>query len=581
MGRYLKLVLVALISLAVFATAGPWSLAAKKDPKRAKTTEDILDLDKDPGYYFLLGEQAETRGDMQAVFHYYGKALALDPTSAYLYLRLANLMLRNRRASDALIMARMAEIYDPKSAETYTLLGKIFRVTGDQTRALESYQKALEIKPDDKDLYVFVGHMQASEKLFADAEKTFANMVKRFPDDREGYFYLGKVYVETQQYDKAIETFKDLLERGPSGASQIHLELGTVYSLKADYEKAEQQFREAAKLDPFNINARLSLGQILAAQKKFDESYEVFEELSKLATSNIGIRIRMALILAERKQYDKAEEILNKILEARPGWDQVHQVRFHLGRVLREQGKIDEAEKEFSQIPKGSPTFLNSRVVMTLMFLKTRDLGKSMRYIDQAIDADRKDPELHQIRASILEELHRYDEAIKAFKEAMELSDKNIRIRYALGNVYEKSGRRSLGLKEMESVIAEKQDDAGALNFIGYTLLITGKDLDRAESLIRKASELKPEDGYIMDSMGWMLHKKGKDEEALTYLQKASDRAKYDPIIADHLGDVLRALGKTKEAAEAYQKSLTLNPDNLLVQAKLKEVESQLKQQEK
>ncbi len=581
MARNIKVCLVVVISL-MLMTVGPWAYAGKENPRAMKTkSEDILDLDKDPGYYFLLAEQAEARGDMQAVFQYYGKALALDPTSAYLHLRLANLMARNRRTSDALIMARMAEIYGPKHDEVYALLGKIFTITGDRPRAIESYVRALNIKPDEKDLYVFVGHLQASEKLFSDAEKTFSRMVKRFPDDKEGYFYLGKVFVETQQYDKAIETFEELLKRRPGGASQIHLELGTVYSLKADYEQAEKQFREAAQLDSFNINARLSLGQILAAQKKFDASYEVFEELSKLAPSNLGIRIRMALILAAQKQYDKAKEILNKILETRPGWDQVHQVRFHLGRVLREQGKLDEAEKELSQIPKGSPTYLNSRVVMTLMFLKTRELGKSIRYIDEAIDADRKDMELHQIRGSILEELHRYTEALKSFKEALELSEKNIKIRYAIGNVYEKSGRRTLGMKEMEAIIAEKQDDAGALNFIGYTLLITGEESDRAEKLIRKASELKPDDGYIMDSMGWMLFRQGKTEEAVEYLQKAAERAKHDPIVADHLGDVLRALGKNKEAAEAYQKSLTMNPDNLLVAAKLKELESKLQQPEK
>ena len=173
----------------------------------------------------------------------------------------------------------------------------------------------------------------------------------------------------------------------------------------------------------------------MASQKKYTESYQVFEELSKLAPSNLGIQMKMALILAEQKQFDKAREILDQVLQTQPGWDQV---RFHLGRVLREQGKLDEAEKEFIQIRKGQPTFLNSRIMLSLMFLKVKDFGKAIRYIDEAIDPDTKDTDFFHIKGLILEELNRYDEALKVYEKALEIDPKNVKIRYSLGNVSRK-----------------------------------------------------------------------------------------------------------------------------------------------
>jgi Tfp pilus assembly protein PilF len=125
----------------------------------------------------------------------------------------------------------------------------------------------------------------------------------------------------------------------------------------------------------------------------------------------------------------------------------------------------------------------------------------------------------------------------------------------------------------MEKILVEKPDDPGALNFIGYTLVSSGTDIEKGEQLIRRAIEIKPEDGYILDSMAWVLFKKGQTEEALIYLEKAVQKVPSDPIIFDHLGDVQAALNRRDAAIESYRKSLSANPDNILVQEKLRQLE--------
>ena len=528
------------------------------------------DMDKDPGLFFLMGEESESLGDNESMLNYFKRALDLDPGSAYLHMRIAAVLARNRKIADAIVMAKNAVTLNPKSSEAYTILGKIYTVTGDSNKAIEAYHRALDLKPDDRDLYIFLGSLQASHRMLKESEKTFNQMIERFPDEKEGYFYLGKVYIEDEQYDKAIDIFNSLVERRGESAAQAYVELGGIYAIQKQFSKAEDSYRKALALDHFNLAARLNLAQVLASQKKYSESYQTLEELSKLAPSNLGIQIKMALLLAEQKQFDKARQLFDKILETKPGWDQV---RFHLGRVLREQGKPDEAEKEFNKIEKGQPSYINSRVVLTLMFLNTKDFAKSLKYIDEAIEVEPKDPEIFHIKGSILEELYRYTEAINEYNKGLGFAPDNVKLMYSLGNSYEKSAMRTLSLSTMEKILKEKPDDASAMNFIGYTLAIMGKDMDRAEKLVRKALEIKPDDGYIADSLAWVLFKAGKVDEALKYLEKASQKVKGDPIIAEHLGDVLAARNRLNEAREAYQKSLSLNPHNVLVQEKLHKLE--------
>ncbi len=558
----------------IIVSAGIVSASAlKKEPAKDEPAgnEDLAKI-QDPGLYFLLAEEAESQGDTKKVLDYFKKALALDPGSAYLNTRIGQMRYRNRRLADALIMAELAAIFDPNYEDAFELLGKVNTVTGSRTRAIEDYSRSLEIKPDQKNIYTLLGGLQLHEERLSDAEKTFQKMIEQFPDDRDVYFFLGKVYLENHKYQQAIKVFEDLLSRQTDSAALVHVELGNIYARQKDYAQAETHLRKAVELNSYNIEARIALGRVLANNKKYTEAYNVFEEAAKLAPSFTRIQIEMALVLSAEKQFDKARDILDKILKEKPGFDQV---RFYLGRVMREQGKFDEAEQEFAQIQKGSPIYSNSRVLLALMFLKSKDLAKAMKYVDEAIETDAKDPDLYHIRGSVLEELHRFDEALKTYQKALETDPGNIRLRYSLGNVYEKSGRRNQAMAEMEGILKDKPDDAGSLNFIGYTLLVTGKDVARAEQLIKKASELEPDDGYIKDSVAWMLHKQGKHQEALDVLKTAISKIDADPIIYDHLGDVYNALGRKDDAEKAYRKSLEVNTENQVVSEKIRKLEQE------
>ena len=83
-----------------------------------------------------------------------------------------------------------------------------------------------------------------------------------------------------------------------------------------------------------------------------------------------------------------------------------------------------------------------------------------------------------------------------------------------------------------------------------------GINLDEAETLIQTALKIKPEDGYITDSLGWVFYKRGQYSQALKWLNKAAQLVPDDPVIMEHLGDVYLQLGSTEKALNYYQRSL-------------------------
>ena len=110
------------------------------------------------------------------------------------------------------------------------------------------------------------------------------------------------------------------------------------------------------------------------------------------------------------------------------------------------------------------------------------------------------------------------------------------------------------------------------MNYLGYSWVDMGKNFDQAEDMLKRAVELQPEDGYIVDSLGWVYYKIARYEDAVEQLEKAVELKPDDPTINDHLGDAYWQIGRFHEARFQWHRALSFNPTDELrvdVQAKL------------
>jgi tetratricopeptide (TPR) repeat protein len=99
------------------------------------------------------------------------------------------------------------------------------------------------------------------------------------------------------------------------------------------------------------------------------------------------------------------------------------------------------------------------------------------------------------------------------------------------------------------------------LNYLGYSWVEMGRNLDEAKGMIERAVEQEPENGYITDSLGWVLYRLGDYQGAVEWLEKAVELAPVDPVINDHLGDVLWAVGRKIEARFQWHRAMSFDPE--------------------
>ncbi len=141
------------------------------------------------------------------------------------------------------------------------------------------------------------------------------------------------------------------------------------------------------------------------------------------------------------------------------------------------------------------------------------------------------------------------------------LDPKNDKYHFTLGAALDQDKQRSDGMVEMKKAIAINPANAQALNYLGYTYAEEGRNLDEAEKLIKRALDIEPEDGFYIDSLGWVYYQKGNYQRAVEQLERAVNLTNSDPTITEHLGDAYQKIGKLQAASREYQDALRKSQD--------------------
>jgi tetratricopeptide (TPR) repeat protein len=164
-------------------------------------------------------------------------------------------------------------------------------------------------------------------------------------------------------------------------------------------------------------------------------------------------------------------------------------------------------------------------------------------------------------QSSLLAEWGDSKQALKLLDDALLEYPEHDDLRVAKALALERMQRSSQAVVLMRELVRDRPDDPSALNMLGYTLVDRTRNVDEGLAMIERAVTMLPDNGAVLDSMGWALHKKGRDAEALTYLQRALQHAR-DAEIAVHLGEVQWTLDQRDAARATWQKALEEFPDN-------------------
>jgi tetratricopeptide (TPR) repeat protein len=170
-------------------------------------------------------------------------------------------------------------------------------------------------------------------------------------------------------------------------------------------------------------------------------------------------------------------------------------------------------------------------------------------------------PQIVATEARMLQNAGEYADAVGVLTSGLDEFPDNSVLLYARALVAEPAGRPELLEQDLQTLISAEPENAHALNALGYHYVDNDIQLDEAALLIEKASELRPDDPAIMDSLGWLRYRQGRNEEAIELLTIALALLP-DPEIASHLIEVLWRDGREEEALEVHEEALSRTPDD-------------------
>jgi tetratricopeptide (TPR) repeat protein len=153
-----------------------------------------------------------------------------------------------------------------------------------------------------------------------------------------------------------------------------------------------------------------------------------------------------------------------------------------------------------------------------------------------------------------------------------ELFPEHPNVLFFLGVVLDRAGNKEGMISQLKKVIELKPDHVQALNYLAYTYAELDRDLPQALKWSTEALRLSPNDGYVLDTMGWILFKQGQYSEAVRYLERAFDLKPREPVIAEHLGDAYSKMQMFERARKAYEHALSMTED----QAQVRTVQTKL-----
>ncbi|MDH3738922.1 MAG: tetratricopeptide repeat protein [Alphaproteobacteria bacterium] len=236
---------------------------------------------------------------------------------------------------------------------------------------------------------------------------------------------------------------------------------------------------------------------------------------------------------------------------------------FLLGQVFERENQVEEALEAYGAIDPATPYGWYARLNLADGYRAQEEVDKALRLLRAMMRERPERSDAVRAMGDFLRVDERYGEAVTAYDTALERSgdDADWRLYYTRGIALERDKKWDRAERDLLKALELEPDQPLVLNYLGYSWIEQGQNLERAKKMIEKAVAQRPQDGFIADSLGWAMYRLGNYTEAVTHLERAVALEPGDPVINDHLGDAYWLAGRREEARFQWTRSLSQDPE--------------------
>jgi len=505
-----------------------------------------------------------------------------------------------RDAAAAASYYRAALRGDPRNNE---LLGRTFLAVlanGEVEEAVKLAERVLQIDKSDRIARLVLGVRAIKQKQYPAARKELAQSI-RGPITDLAATLLSAWTMASPTEAKAATDSIDKLAGADWYAIFKDLHAALILDLAGQKKDAAKRFERAYKLDPTALRVVQSYGSFLSRAGNNAEALKVFAAFDEAlprhpliveATAELKAGKKLPLMI-DTPQAGAAEVLygLGAALGRRGGEDlgliylqlALYLVPQHslallsLGDLYEAMKKPELANKTYERVPLGSPLQRNAQIQLALNLDTLEKTDEAKASLEKLIAANPGDVEAIMALGNVLRGRKQFAECADVYGKGIDTITKpeksNWVIYYFRGICLERAKQWAKAEGDLKKSLDLFPDQPHVLNYLGYSWIDQGVNLDDGMRMIKRAVEQRADDGYIVDSLGWAHYRLGNIEEAVKQLERAVELKPEDPTINDHLGDAYWKIGRVLEARFQWSHARDLKPepeDLEKIEAKLK-----------
>lgn len=501
-------------------------------------------------YYFMLAEDRELSQDRKTASKFYEFAYDLDPNSY-----LASKLISAKAYTDperAFQQAQRMSLLYPKSIEIHTILGQFLLARGELKKAQVQFKKLL--KMDSKSLNAYFGLIQTSRAQgnIAESINYARKAVEVDPSFAEGWATLAKLYLGEKQLVKAHKAARRAYQMRSNYPEFMHLYAITL-ELQGQSKQAVAIYEALFRLHGSSEELITKMVGLYKQIGSLKEALGLLEEVRERGEASLAVELQIVFIHWELKNFSRAAKYLRVLHKKYPDNNRITYMNALGAEKMKE---FKRAKELYLKISENSEFIEHSWYRLIAILRIQGELNEAIEVAKKGIKSGGdKASEFYIVLSNIFSENKKFDKSVELLSQAIVEYPRETGLWFLLGVNQERSGDVEACIETMKSLIRLDPNFAGAYNYLGYLYAERSENLDEAEILIKKALGLKPNDGYYLDSLGWVYFQQANYKKALKTLLKANQIAPNEGVILEHIGDTYNALGQIDKAYEYYEKA--------------------------
>ncbi len=435
-------------------------------------------------------------------------------------------------------------------AVLHNILAEVLLKKNNVPAAVEHLKKAKDLKPDYYASYFNLAMVYFAKGTYEDGILELKSVIERSPETLKALLGIASILEKRGEDSEALKYYIQAKETGKPGG---YIALAQYHLRKNDPASALKDLEEAISKSPDNALPYELKGKVLLSLKRYEDAIKAFEDLKTIDSTRA-----LSYIANTYLSMDKPKKALGRVKdELREDPDRVDLMAL-VSKIYMAMGMKQEAAENAERIMAKKPESPVGYVVLAKIRQDSGKPDRAEEVLKQALEPTNGDIHIYMALGNLYALKGESASALAVYKKVDEIRPGYIPSIFQQGALLHSIGDREGAVIQYSKVLALSTNYVPALNNLAYLYAEDDRDMDKALQLSTRAYVLAPGDGSVNDTVGFVLLKNGKIEEALKALKRAVKLLPDNPSVHYHLALAYKASGDKAKAIENLDAALGL-----------------------